>query len=91
LKSPEKYPFENRIAMGKTYMRNLDTIDIEGASSSTRVSQSIKNKVRAREELVKRGVQAETLESQEKNYEEKRRGLAMKQQQEIEDKKNRRV
>ena len=28
-------------------MRNLDTIDIEGASGGTRVSQAIKNKFKA--------------------------------------------
>ena len=28
LESPERYPFENRIALDKTYERNLDTIDI---------------------------------------------------------------
>jgi hypothetical protein len=47
LESPERYPFENRIAQDKTYMRNLDTIDIEGASSGTRMNQSIKNKLKA--------------------------------------------
>ena len=35
-------------------MRNLDTIDIEGAASGTRVNQSIKNKLRAKEELARR-------------------------------------
>ena len=49
LKSPERYPFENRIAFDKTYMRNLHTIDIEGASSNTRVNQSIKNKYKAQD------------------------------------------
>lgn len=54
LKSPERYPFENRIAMDKTYMRNLNTIDIEGASSNTRVNQSIKNKYKAQENMARR-------------------------------------
>lgn len=49
LKSPERYPFENRIAFDKTYMRSLHTIDIEGASSNTRVNQSIKNKYKAQD------------------------------------------
>lgn len=47
LQSPERYVFENRIALDKGYMRNLDTIDIEGAASGTRVNQSIKNKFKA--------------------------------------------
>jgi hypothetical protein len=54
LKSPEKYPCENRIALDKTYMRNLDTIDIEGAGSGTRVNQAVKNKLRAQEQLARR-------------------------------------
>lgn len=40
--------------MDKTYMRSLHTIDIEGASSNTRVNQSIKNKYKAQEELARR-------------------------------------
>jgi hypothetical protein len=51
LKSLEKYPFEHRIALDKSYRRNLDTIDIEGASSNTRINPSIKYKLRAREEI----------------------------------------
>jgi hypothetical protein len=35
--------------MDKTYMRSLHTIDIEGASSNTRVNQSIKNKYKAQD------------------------------------------
>lgn len=30
-------------------MRSLNTIDIEGASSNTRINQSIKNKYKARD------------------------------------------
>lgn len=37
--------------MDKTYMRSLQTIDIEGASSNTRINQSIKNKMKAKDEL----------------------------------------
>lgn len=40
--------------MDKTYMRSLNTIDIEGASSNTRVNQSIKNKYRARDQLTRK-------------------------------------
>lgn len=54
LKSAERYPFEHRIALDKTYMRNLNTIDIEGASSNTRVNQSIKNKAKALESIASR-------------------------------------
>jgi hypothetical protein len=35
-------------------MRNLDTLDIEGAASGTRINQSIKNKLKAQEELARR-------------------------------------
>lgn len=35
-------------------MRSLHTIDIEGASSNTRVNQSIKNKYKAQDELARR-------------------------------------
>jgi len=51
LKSLEKYPFEHRIALDKAYRRHLDTIDIEGGSSNTRINHSVKNKLRARCEL----------------------------------------
>jgi hypothetical protein len=61
LKSPERFPFENRIALDKSYGRNLDTIDIEGASSGTRMNQSIKNKMRAQEELARRHNQSVDL------------------------------
>lgn len=54
LKSVEKYPYEHRIALDKTYQRSLLTIDIEGASSNTKMNQSIKNKLRARDELARR-------------------------------------
>lgn len=80
LKSPERYPFENRIALDKGYRRNLDTIDIEGAASSTRVSQSIKNKYRAKEQLARRNNQSVDLgDHADKLYEAKRREIAMKQ------------
>ena len=47
LTSPEKYPFQNTIAHDKTYMRSLDTTDIEGAGSGTRVNQAVRYKLRA--------------------------------------------
>ena len=40
--------------MDKTYMRSLQTIDIEGASSNTRINQSVKNKYKARDDLARR-------------------------------------
>ena len=46
--SPERFPYENRIALDKKYERNLNTIDIEGASSSTLMSPAVRNKWRAR-------------------------------------------
>jgi hypothetical protein len=80
LQSPERYPFENRIANDKTYMRNLDTIDIEGASSGTRLNQSIKNKLKAQEELARRNNQSlDMREHKDKTYDEKRREIALKQ------------
>jgi len=54
LKSPEKYPYQNRIALDKEYMRSLDTTDIEGAGSGTRVNEAIKYKLRAQEELARK-------------------------------------
>lgn len=55
-------------------MRNLDTIDIEGAASGTRVNQSIKNKMKAQEELARRNNQAfDIRENRDKTYEVKRR------------------
>jgi hypothetical protein len=42
------------MAMDKTYMRSLNTIDIEGASSNTRINQSIKYKYKAQDELARR-------------------------------------
>jgi hypothetical protein len=70
LESPERYPFENRIALDKTYMRNLDTIDIEGAASGTRINQSIKNKLKAQEELARRYNQSlDMREHKDKTYE----------------------
>lgn len=61
-------------------MRNLDTIDIEGAASGTRVNQSIKNKLKAQEELARRHNQSlDMREHKDTTYEEKRRQIALKQ------------
>ena len=73
LSSPERYPFEHRIASDKNYMRNLHTIDIEGAASNTRVNQSIKYKHRAQEEIARRRNQSVKLET---TAEDRRRALA---------------
>lgn len=54
LTSPEKYPYQNRIALEKAYMRSLDTTDIEGAGSGTRVNEAVRNKLRAQEELARK-------------------------------------
>lgn len=35
-------------------MRSLDTTDIEGAGSGTRVNEAIRNKLRAQEELARK-------------------------------------
>ena len=40
--------------MDKTYRRNLDTTDIEGAGSGTRVNEAVKRKLRAQEELARK-------------------------------------
>jgi hypothetical protein len=51
-------------------MRNLDTIDIEGAASGTRINQSIKNKLKAQEELARRYNQSlDMREHKDKTYE----------------------
>lgn len=70
-------------------MRNLDTIDIEGAASGTRVNQSIKNKLRAKDELARRYNQSlDRSENKELTFEEKRREIAMKQYETLQDRKN---
>ena len=40
--------------MDKAYERNMNTIDIEGASSGTLQSEAVRNKFRGREALIKR-------------------------------------
>jgi len=61
-------------------MRNLDTIDIEGAASGTRMNQSIKNKLKAQEELARRRNQSVDLRNnKESTYDERRRDIAGKQ------------
>lgn len=66
LESPEKFPYENRIALDKNYERSLNTIDIEGASSSTLVSPAIRNKWRAREDIIRRKENSSELQELEK-------------------------
>ena len=41
------HPYQNRIAQDKSYRRSLDTTDIEGAGSGTRVNEAIRYKLRA--------------------------------------------
>lgn len=70
-------------------MRNLDTIDIEGAASGTRINQSIKNKLKAQEELARRYNQSlDMREHKDKTYEEKRREIALKQFETIQERKS---
>lgn len=74
--------------MDKTYMRSLHTIDIEGASSNTRVNQSIKNKYKAQDELARRYNQSVDMgKPKEKTEEEKRRDVALRQYQEHQERK----
>jgi hypothetical protein len=74
--------------MDKTYMRSLHTIDIEGASSNTRVNQSIKNKYKAQDELARRYNQSvDMAKPKEKTEEEKRRDVALRQFQEFQERK----
>lgn len=47
--SASYYPAKN-----KEYFRSLNTVDIEGASTNTLISQAIKNRMKAQEELQKR-------------------------------------
>lgn len=84
MKSPERYPFENRIALEKGYERNLNTIDIEGASSGTLVSPAVRNKLKAREELIRRQKELgsnhiDQLQHLENTEEERRRQIAYQQ------------
>jgi hypothetical protein len=43
-------------------MRSLNTIDIEGASSNTRVNEAVRNKFRAQEQLNRRYNQSMELQ-----------------------------
>ena len=52
-------------------MRNLNTIDIEGASSNTRVNEAVRNKFKAQEQLNRRYNQS--LDLKEKTEDIKRR------------------
>lgn len=71
--------------MDKSYNRNMDTTDIEGAGSGTRVNEAIRYKLRAQEELARKYNQPLDLsENKEHMYEERRRELAVKQSQTIE-------
>lgn len=85
MKSPERYPYENRIALDKRYERNLNTIDIEGASGGTLLSQAVRNKMKAREELIRRQQQTEVIKQElaiganVANEEIKRRQIAYEQ------------
>lgn len=74
ISSPERYPFEHRIATDKSYQRSLHTIDIEGAASNTRVNQSLKYKHRAQEDLARRYNQP----LPEDTAEDKKKALAMR-------------
>lgn len=59
-------------------MRSLDTTDIEGAGSGTRVNQAVRYKLRAQEELARKYNQSlDMSEHKEHEYEEKRRKLAI--------------
>ena len=82
LESPERFPYENRIALDKQYERNLNTIDIEGASSSTLKSPAVRNKWRAREVIIRKQQelnQSLDIERGEATDFERRRTIAMKQ------------
>lgn len=54
MSSPQKYSYENIIATDKNYSRALNTIDIEGTAPGTIVSQAVRNKLKAQEELMRR-------------------------------------
>lgn len=70
MKSPERYPFEHQIALDKDYKRSLDTIDIEGAASGTRVTIGVKNRLRGQEEIARRHNQSlDMKEHKELSYE----------------------
>lgn len=64
--------------MDKNYRRNLDTIDIEGAASGTKMSECIRNKNKALEQLKRKNDQPSSqnliaFESLDQIYEKKRR------------------
>jgi uncharacterized protein YuzE len=45
---------ENRLAIELEYNRNLNTIDIEGASANSKKNKAIRNRIKAQEELLRR-------------------------------------
>jgi uncharacterized protein YuzE len=45
---------ENRLAIELEYDRNLNTIDIEGASANSKKNKAIRNRIKAQEELLRR-------------------------------------
>lgn len=88
LTSPERYPFENRIALDKGYKRSLDTIDIEGAASGTRVTIGVRNRMKGQEDIARRHNQPiDMVEHKELSYEEKRRQIAKDEYASIQDRR----
>jgi|JI9StandDraft_1071089.scaffolds.fasta_scaffold972538_1 hypothetical protein len=45
---------ENRLAIELEYDRNLNTIDIEGASANSKKNKAIRNRIKAQEDLLRR-------------------------------------
>lgn len=54
LSNPERYPHENTLANDINYLRNLSTIDIEGANANSKKSMGVKYRIKAQEELMRR-------------------------------------
>jgi hypothetical protein len=54
LSNPERYPLENTLANDINYLRNLSTIDIEGANANSKKSLGVKYRIKAQEELMRR-------------------------------------
>jgi hypothetical protein len=57
LSNPERYPLENTLANDINYLRNLSTIDIEGANANSKKSLGVKYRIKAQEELMRRNAQ----------------------------------
>lgn len=78
LSTPERYPYENTLANDINYLRNLSTIDIEGANANSKKPLGVKYRIKAQEELMRRNAKIITpILYSGSSEEELRRKIAM--------------